>query len=167
MKVTEYNREAAVKYANRWALSRNPIYYNFEELGGDCTNFVSQCLFAGSNIMNFSSHNGWYYRSLNERSPSWTGVMFLREYLLTNTAAGVFAHEEPLSKVEIGDVIQLGKNEDYYHSLFVTEVGYPLTMSNILVNAHTDDAYKRRLSTYFGYDRLSLLHIQGVSGALR
>lgn len=43
-----YNREKAVEYARRWAYDRNPQYYNFDPIGGDCTNFVSQCLFAGS-----------------------------------------------------------------------------------------------------------------------
>jgi hypothetical protein len=33
----EYNREATVAYAREWALTRNPAYYDFEEIGGDCT----------------------------------------------------------------------------------------------------------------------------------
>ncbi|MBQ2742544.1 MAG: amidase domain-containing protein, partial [Oscillospiraceae bacterium] len=36
----EYNRLYAVRYARRWAFRRNPAYYNFDEIGGDCTNFV-------------------------------------------------------------------------------------------------------------------------------
>ena len=40
----EYNREHALQYAKKWALSRNPLCYNFSGIGGDCTNFVSQCL---------------------------------------------------------------------------------------------------------------------------
>ena len=40
----EYNREAAVSYARRWALGRNPAYMDYELWGGDCTNFISQCL---------------------------------------------------------------------------------------------------------------------------
>ena len=35
-----YNRERAVEYARRWALSRNPLFENFSGIGGDCTNFV-------------------------------------------------------------------------------------------------------------------------------
>ena len=44
---TPYDRDAAVAYARRWALSRNPLYYDFEDIGGDCTNFASQYIFAG------------------------------------------------------------------------------------------------------------------------
>ena len=32
-----YDRFRAVAYALRWALSRNPRYYDFEDIGGDCT----------------------------------------------------------------------------------------------------------------------------------
>ena len=46
MRLREYNRENAVEYAKIWAYKRNPKYYNFDSVGGDCTSFVSQCLFA-------------------------------------------------------------------------------------------------------------------------
>jgi hypothetical protein len=36
-----YDRSAAVAYAHKWAYSRNPAYYNYDKLGGDCTNFAS------------------------------------------------------------------------------------------------------------------------------
>ena len=39
---TGYDRRRAVEYALRWALSRNPEYYNFDNIGGDCTNFRSE-----------------------------------------------------------------------------------------------------------------------------
>lgn len=42
--------------------------------GGDCTNFVSQCIFAGSGIMNHNKRTGWYYINGNKKSPSWSGV---------------------------------------------------------------------------------------------
>lgn len=55
MKEKEYNREKALEYAKKWAYKRNPKYYNFDLVGGDCTSFASQCIFAGSNIMNYNS----------------------------------------------------------------------------------------------------------------
>ena len=42
-----YDRRAAVAYAHQWAYGRNPDFYDYEEIGGDCTNFASQCLYAG------------------------------------------------------------------------------------------------------------------------
>lgn len=44
MREIPYNRIAAVLYARRWGNARNPAYYNFDELGGDCTNFASQSM---------------------------------------------------------------------------------------------------------------------------
>ncbi|MCI5625590.1 MAG: amidase domain-containing protein, partial [Clostridiales bacterium] len=71
-----YNRQATVQYAHRWAYGRNPRFYDYQGLGGDCTNFASQCLYAGTGIMNFTPVYGWYYRSANEKAPAWTGVPF-------------------------------------------------------------------------------------------
>ena len=79
-----YNREKAVAYARAWALKRNPRYLDFEKMGGDCTNFASQCIFAGSGVMNYASPLGWYYNSQSDRSPSWTGVPYLRNFLIAN-----------------------------------------------------------------------------------
>ena len=42
-----YNAAAAVKYARNWWNRRNPNYDDFSYSGGDCANFVSQCLIAG------------------------------------------------------------------------------------------------------------------------
>ena len=42
-----YNAAAAVKYARNWWNKRNPNYHDYSNEGGDCANFVSQCLLAG------------------------------------------------------------------------------------------------------------------------
>ena len=73
----DYNRRAAVAYAHRWAYGRNPAYYDYEQLGGDCTNFASQCIYAGCGIMNFTPTFGWYYIDANQKAPAWTGVQYL------------------------------------------------------------------------------------------
>ena len=70
MKIKEYDRAAALAYARKWALGRNPAYYDFSRIGGDCTNFASQCIFAGAGEMNFTPTFGWFYRSANDRTPS-------------------------------------------------------------------------------------------------
>ena len=48
----KYNRSAVKKYISKWALGHNSKYVNCENKGGDCANFVSQCLFAGGLPMN-------------------------------------------------------------------------------------------------------------------
>ena len=159
----DYQRFAAVEYALKWAYARNPRFYDFEDLGGDCTNFVSQCLYAGCGVMNYSGFvDGWYYIDGNDRSASWTGVQYLRRFLLNNKGTGVYGEEAPLARMEPGDVIQL-RNRDgvLYHSLFVSYVKQPVIPENIFICAHSVDARDRRLSTY-NYTAAECIHILGA-----
>ena len=39
MKEKSYNRQKVLDYAQKWAYDRNPHYYNFDGVGGDCTSF--------------------------------------------------------------------------------------------------------------------------------
>lgn len=157
MREVPYDRAAAVNYARRWALGRNPVYYNFEKVGGDCTNFTSQSIYAGAKIMNFTPVMGWYYRSSYDRTPSWTGVEYLYNFLVNNRSVGPFAHVVSQSEVEPGDIVQLGTSSgDFYHSPIITAVS-----PTILVAAHTFDALDRPLSSYV-YDQARFLHIDGV-----
>lgn len=156
--IKTYDREAAVAYAKKWVFARNPAYYNFDRLGGDCTNFASQCLYAGSGAMNFSPLFGWFYRSANDRTPSWTGVEYLYNFLTRNLGPGPFAEEVPVEKLEAGDLVQLGRETgDFYHTPVVT--GFLL--GKPLVAAHSYDAFNRPLSSY-SFARLRCLHILGV-----
>lgn len=157
MKEISYNRTRAVAYARKWALSRNPAYYDFEELGGDCTNFASQCIYAGSGVMNFTPITGWYYRSSADRTASWTGVEYLYNFLTANRSVGPFAHEVSAEDAMPGDIVQLGTmGGDFYHSPVIVA-----TSPTILVATHTFDALDRPLSTYV-YDVARFLHIDGV-----
>lgn len=156
MREQEYRREAAVDYAKTWALSRNPGYYNFEKLGGDCTNFASQCLYAGSGVMNHKPTFGWYYYSAENRSPSWTGVVYLYNFLVGNKGAGPFAAVVGKEQAQPGDLVQLGGPSGFYHSPVILA-----TSPEILVAAHTFDALYRPLSSYV-FQQARFLHILGV-----
>lgn len=157
MREIPYDREAAVAYARRWALERNPAYYNFEKIGGDCTNFASQSIYAGARTMNFTPIMGWYYRSSYDRSASWSGVEYLYNFLVNNHSVGPYAHVVSQNEVQPGDIVQLGtRNGDFYHSPVITAVS-----PTILVAAHTFDALDRPLSSYI-YDVARFLHIEGV-----
>lgn len=158
----DYNRNNAVHYAHRWAFTRNPAYYDYEKIGGDCTNFASQCIFAGSNVMNYEE-NGWFYISGNNKSPSWSGVSFLWNFLVGNKdGIGPFAEEAKIRDMLPGDIIQLlfdGKT--YQHSLLVVAAGAVPDAHNILVASHTDNVDNNPLSSY-SYSRIRYLHIVGV-----
>ena len=156
--IKPYLRERAVEYAKKYAFSQNPLFANFRGIGGNCTNFVSQSIYAASCVMNYTPTFGWYYISLDDRSPSWTGVDYFYNFMTTNTAVGPFATDVSLDMTEIGDVIQLANNEEgYYHTLLI--VGYD--GDDPLVAAQTNDAFNRPLSTYT-YDYARYLHISGV-----
>lgn len=157
LKEMEYRREAALQYAKQWAFGRNPGYYNFEELGGDCTNFASQCIYAGSGVMNYTPVTGWYYNSSSDRSPSWTGVQYLYNFLIGNKSVGPFAAATDAAGVVPGDIVQLGNQNGYYHSPVIVAV----EGGRIYVAAHTYDAYMRPLDTYL-YQKSRFLHIEGV-----
>ena len=157
MRIFAYNRLAAVSYARRWALERNPMYYDFDEIGGDCTNFASQCIYAGARVMNYEPTYGWYYISPDDRSPSWTGVEFLYSFLVNNNSFGPFGRPVGQNQVQIGDIIQLGRADGtFYHSLVVSA-----TFPRILGCAHSDDYLNRPLSSYT-YDNIRFIHIDGV-----
>lgn len=157
MQVKSYNRQDAVEYALEWANARNSVYYNFDSIGGDCTNFASQCIFAGSKIMNYTPVKGWYYRSVNDRAPAWTGVEYLYDFLVNNNSVGPLGKVVTQNEIQTGDLIQLGNsNGEFYHSLIVTE-----TEPYILIAAHTYDSVNRPLFSYT-YGNIRFVHIQSV-----
>ncbi|MBO4854312.1 MAG: amidase domain-containing protein [Oscillospiraceae bacterium] len=157
MREIPYDRAKAVDYARRWALGRNPAYYDFEGVGGDCTNFASQCLYAGAGVMNDTPVTGWYYRSAANRTASWTGVVYLYRFLTDNRSVGPFARRVASYEVQPGDIVQLGdENGHFYHSPVITAV-----QPQILVAAHSEDALDRPLDTY-AFAAVRFLHIEGV-----
>lgn len=157
MRELSYNRMDAVNYARKWALNRNPAYYNFQEIGGDCTNFASQCIYAGSKIMNYTPTLGWYYNSPYDRTPSWSGVEYLYNFLTSNKSVGPYARVVTMAEAKPGDIVQLGTSSDnFYHSPVITA-----TSPVILVAAHTYDALDKPLSDYL-FEQVRYLHIVGV-----
>jgi hypothetical protein len=146
----KYNRNKVYEYAKKWAYSRNPQYYDYELIGGDCTNFASQCIFAGCNQMNYNKNNGWYYINANNKSPSWTGVEFLYNFLLSNKDNGPIGEKTTIDNVDIGDIIQLSfDGNKFAHSLIVIKKANDI--SNTLVAAHTFDTFGKRVSDYEYY----------------
>jgi hypothetical protein len=156
VKKIEYNRQNAVNYANKWALKRNPNYYDFSLIGGDCTNFVSQCIYAGCKVMNYK-FNGWFYSSPSLRAPAWTGVNEFYWFAVNNTGTGFYAEETNLSTIRIGDVIQLGNEERFYHTFIVTK----MTEGEIYVSSHSIDRLNVPLSL-FKAKKIRPLHILGA-----
>lgn len=161
LSIKPYNRIVTLSYAKEWGFKRNPKYYDFTEIGGDCTNFISQCVYAGSGVMNYTPDVGWYYISTYNRSAAWSGVTFFHKFMTTNKGVGPFATEvDDVSLLLPGDVIQLGNTTSgWHHSLLVLTTGS--SYDNILIATHTFDAYARPLSTY-EFTMIRFIHIEGI-----
>lgn len=158
-----YDRKKAVEYAHRWAFDRNPLYFDYDKFGGDCTNFASQVIYAGCGEMNYTPTYGWYYIDSYNRSPSWTGVEYLYNFLVNNNGPGPIGEEVDMKEIVPGDIVQVSfkKEKGYSHSPVVVEVGNPVRLENILVAAHTYDRDYYPLSNYKWVD-IRFIRILGV-----
>lgn len=142
-----YNRERAVQYAEQYWNQYNPAYRYFAE--DDCTNFVSQVLYAGGLSMEMSNSpsRGWWYRQSGDKkdrwSYSWTVANALYQYLNQGKRAVRYNRADQLT---IGDVICYDWEGDgrWNHNTVVTLIdgrGIPF------VSAHSYNAHHR----YWGY----------------
>jgi hypothetical protein len=137
-----YHRGRAVQYAETWWNRANPQYIEMEV---DCTNFVSQCLYAGGLPMDYTGKRGtgWWYRGKAGGqelwSYSWAVADSLLNYLTGSGRAQVV--QEPY-RLQLGDVICYDWDGDgrFQHNTIVTGLD-PLGMP--LVNAHTYNARGR------------------------
>ncbi|WP_217586080.1 amidase domain-containing protein [Lentibacillus saliphilus] len=140
-----YDRQAAVKYAERWWNSYNPQYRTFDV---DCTNYVSQCLYAGGAPMRGAPNRakGWWYQNDNW-SFSWAVAHSLRWYLSGSTTGLKGAEVEQPSELMPGDVICYDFEGDgrWDHNTIVVAKD----IDNMpLVNAHTNNSRMR----YWSYE---------------
>lgn len=126
----EYDRIGATQYARGWALSRNPKFQDYEEWGGNCTNYISQCVNAGGIPMDPYGDNvmkEWYWYSDKKRTPSWTAAQPFFEYFTRNNNDntnnfGVYATESNYEEMELGDIVQLIKDGKAYHTMIITGI---------------------------------------------
>lgn len=134
------NGDKVVSYARNNFKKVNPAsgngtvpYYDFAKISGsyDCTNFVSHALIAGGARVNDPGgtgikSTGWYYRSLSNRSSSWSGVPNLYNYLTTNTKANTAAGTGRSYTLNgaywgVSNVIQFHDGSIWRHSCIITQ----------------------------------------------
>ena len=162
MKELKYDRQKVIEYAKKWAFSRNPKYYNFDSVGGDCTSFASQCIFEGSNTMNYTKNIVWYYINGNSKSPSWSGVEFLYSFLINNKSIGPYGKEVSQNEIEIGDIAQLSfDGNKFEHTLVIVNIENKFTLSKIKIASHTFDSLNKAISEYL-IQKIRFIHILGV-----
>jgi len=143
--VIPYRRDLAAAYADRWWNEPNPAYENFEV---NCTNYVSQTLFAGHAPMNYTGRrdSGWWYKGRSGGQElwcfSWSVSNALEAYLAAPRTEGLRATpvEHPW-ELQLGDVITYDWDGDgrYQHSTVVTAFdrqGMPLVNANTVSSRH-------------------------------
>ncbi|MCY9666285.1 amidase domain-containing protein [Paenibacillus alginolyticus] len=140
-----YNRAKVVQYAETWWQTPNPKYEEFEV---DCTNFVSQCLFAGGAPMDYTGKrdSGWWYAGKKGNQELWSfswAVANSLQKFLSHSRRGLQGHvvDDP-SELQPGDTISYDWDGDgrYQHNTIVIGKdanGMPL------VNAHTYNSRNR------------------------
>lgn len=140
-----FRRDLAAAYADRWWNEGNPAYELFEV---NCTNYVSQCIFAGNAPMNYTGKrgSGWWYKGRTNGqewwSYSWAVSNALNHYLSTARKSGLQAVTvQSAEELQLGDVITYDWNGDgrFEHSTIVTafdSAGQPLVNANTVASRH-------------------------------
>ena len=170
-----YDRQAAVDYAQQWVSQRNDngVYLIYDDFGGNCQNFVSQCIHAGGIDMDYTgySEQQWkfYSGALNERatpsgrSYSWIGVDEFYTYACENTGTGMICMPDVgFELAEKGDVVHVGAYYKWRHALLVTDVikDESGNVLDLTVASNTADRWNYPLSAYI-YTAPRLIHIVG------
>ncbi|MDP5275008.1 amidase domain-containing protein [Chengkuizengella axinellae] len=144
-----YQRLKVKSYADAWWEKPNPDFRAFND---DCTNFVSQCIYAGGASMNYTKNrtSGWWYHSDREQdgwSFSWTVSQCLKNYLLSKSSGLRAETVEDPEQLQVGDVIFYDWDGDskFQHSAIVTgkdDKGQPLVNARTVNSKHRYWDYK-------------------------
>lgn len=179
---SSYNGAAAAAYADTYWQSYNPAWPSFARSGGDCTNFVSQALFAGGLNMRlsppYSGNAAWYMTKTKRRwsySAPWVNAQDNSIFALgqlpgvTQVASyyGVAPGQKVADNATQGDIVLYDFNNDgiYDHEAIVVAsdgTGWDL------VDAHTNNRYHvywtlAQLNASWATTRIVVLHIPATT----
>ena len=144
-------------------LRPQPGFYDYEEVGGDCTNFASQCVYAGSGVMNFTPDLLVLHRRQPEGARLDRVEYFWNFMTRREISQGPVGVPCELGDLRPGDLVQLSfSGEGFQHTPVVVAVRRPIrTLEDVLIAAHSYDADNRPLSTYTFQD-IRFLHVLGT-----
>jgi hypothetical protein len=157
-----YNRSAAKSYAYTYRsyATKNTTYksmYWQDGYWGDCTNFVSQILYAGAPKMS----PNWKYDKKGTTTTnddtwtnSWSVVGSLGTFLTTNTGVGPYGAEVLGSTLSSGDVILLSSDGGSYY--FHAVAAYQYVNGVLTIVGHDTDRFNYSIVNYFIYTVHSL-----------
>ena len=132
----QFVNHSAVSGSSNDASYYNPAYYNFNPLGGDCANYTSQCIYAGGMPQVVGSPygmDGWFYKSANNRSASWTGARNLCTWMAGNR--GVLMETASDTNIYKGSPVFYNNRGHATICVGKNSAGTPI------INSHNSDRY--------------------------
>jgi hypothetical protein len=138
--VASYDYPAMARYAERYWTNYNPAYRSFSDVGGDCTNFISQSLRAGGWANDSGATwdcSNWFYGRTNQ-SRSWVNVNCWASFAIESRRARYLTRVNDLG---IGDILQMDftGNGTKDHSMITTYKANGIPY----LTYHTEDTYRR------------------------
>jgi hypothetical protein len=166
-----YNRSAALSYSYTYRsyATKNTSYksmYYQDGYGGDCTNFVSQILYAGAPKMS----SNWKYDKKGTSTTnddtwtnSWSVVGSLGNFLTTNTGIGPYGSVVPVTVtggyLKSGDVILVSSDGGSYY--FHAVSAYQFVNGSLTIVGHDTDRFNYPISNYLLLYTLKFIRIDG------
>ncbi|MBD7910478.1 MULTISPECIES: amidase domain-containing protein [Clostridium] len=141
------DKKKMIEYAQQYALIPNKAYKNFDSDGGDCTNFISQCLHFGGLPLSLT----W-----KPYTTTWIRVNELYYFLLENgfrkTSSSL--HTQPAAIIQFHSI----KKGFFSHSGIITET-FP--DGNCLYCCHSFNKLNYPLSEVYPliYDKIRIINI--------
>ncbi|MCM2387264.1 amidase domain-containing protein [Streptomyces albipurpureus] len=139
-----YNYPAMAQYAERYWRNYNSSYRTFNDVGGDCTNFISQALRAGgwkNNTGWYRSYKNWWYNSANQTT-SWVNVNYWASFALHSGRAYNLSN---VYYMGVGDILQMdfSNNGSKDHSMITSYVsgGVPY------LTYHSTNTYRKSVAS--------------------
>lgn len=184
----EYHASVGLEYASVFA-EANSSDYIFYDAGPDCTNFVSQCVWASyagfdkndiaqaetdidnNKCMVTSYPSGWHASGPGGGGyPNWESVTNFYDYCVSSKSYGPEANgwggysDNQLSPYApaVGNVLQWSHDSassSYAHSTYVTKNLYNGSMSGVYLSYHTADYYNHSIL----YCMASYQYVRGLS----
>ena len=96
------------------------------------------------------------------KSPSWSGVEFLYNFLTKNKMSGPYGKEVSQDEIKIGDIAQLSFDGNTFgHTLVIVKIENKFDINQIFISSHTFDSFNKRISEY-NFEKIRFVHIEKV-----
>lgn len=161
-----YNASYAAAWAYQYALQNNPSpwhTYSSDE-GGDCTNFVSICLYKGDipfdTVGDPRYNQRWFWNNTSNYTPTWTGVIPLWDYAINDGGVGLSASSVDRQNAYTGDIVQFN-NGSWHHSAFINNAYTYNDYRFIFICCHSANQQDVNLDNYLASETRRYLHING------